>query len=85
MTIQLELDPRLEERLISKAELHRQTAEQYLHSLVEDALAEGPARYNPAKTQEEFRAAMARLRQGGATILPADTTWDRESIYDDHD
>jgi len=83
MTIQIELDPVTEARLISEAELRGVTPEEYVGTLVRNSVssyATGTGKLTP----ESLREMLSEMAKGSENlpVLPPEAT-DRESFYED--
>ncbi len=85
MTIQIELNPEMEAKLVVDAEANGLAPESYAQRLLQKAIgATGPTK--PRATQEEFRAFLDEF----ASIAPDvpslhNETFSRAVIYGDHD
>ena len=85
MTIQIELNPEMEAKLVVAAEASGLAPESYAQRLLQEAMgAKEPAKLR--STQEEFRAFLDEF----ASIVPEvpslhNETFSRAVIYDDHD
>ncbi|TAF08298.1 MAG: hypothetical protein EAZ77_07295 [Nostocales cyanobacterium] len=85
MTIQLQLKPEIEARLITEAAAKGVSVEVYLESLIEDSLTiQENKSFSQAATQDEWEAALADLINSPAfTLAPplSDAAISRENIY----
>ncbi|MGI8770662.1 MAG: hypothetical protein ACR2JE_04430 [Acidobacteriaceae bacterium] len=82
MTVQLELSPELEARLVREAEAHGTKPEEYAQRLLDESLPYEPRKERSQLGIEEFLRAMAE----GSEKLPdlPNEAFTRESIYKDH-
>jgi hypothetical protein len=85
MTIQLQLKPEIEARLIAKAAAQGLSVEAYLTSLIEDSLTSQEEKsFYQVSTQEEWESILTDLINSPAfslTPVLSDTAISRESIY----
>ncbi|MBK1986986.1 hypothetical protein A0J48_005430 [Sphaerospermopsis aphanizomenoides BCCUSP55] len=85
MTIQLQLKPEIEARLIAEAAAKGVSVEVYLESLIEASLTSKEKQsFSQAATQEEWETALTDLINSPAfTLAPplSDAAISRESIY----
>ncbi len=85
MTIQLQLKPEIEARLIAEAAARDLSIEAYLTSLIEDSLTSHEEKlFYQVSTQEEWEAILTDLINSPAFSLApplSDVAISRESIY----
>jgi hypothetical protein len=85
MTIQLQLKPEIEARLITQATKQGLSIESYLESLIEDSLkSDEKQSFSQTATQEDWETALTNLINSPAfTLAPplADAAISRDSIY----
>lgn len=83
MTIEIELDPELKERLVEAARAHGLAVEEYAEGLLRDAVV---LRSRPSGrlSQEELRAMLVAIAEGSEKLpsLPTNA-FSRESLYQD--
>lgn len=83
MTLQVEVSPEIEARIVAEAQARGVSAENYALGLLEQALA-NPANPPSKLTVEKFHAMLSGLAEGSERLpeLPTDS-FTRESFYED--
>jgi hypothetical protein len=82
MTLQLELSPELEARLVHEAQARGMKPEEYAQTVLDQSVPLEPGKHRDRLNGEEFLRAMAE----GSERLPhlPNEAFSRESIYKDH-
>jgi hypothetical protein len=85
MTIQVELSPEIEARIVAEAKARGVSTEKYAQGLLAEALASPPGR-SSSLTVEKFHSMLNALAEGSERLpdLPTESCT-RESFYEDED